>query len=85
MYMGHLELHLCNIHRSYVVIPVLKGQSDEGTFSQNGVLYLPHGKEAATKGHLSCRDTFFLRYRCALKTGFTVCRTEDLLYFIGIK
>ena len=34
--------------------------------------YLPHVKEPARKGHLSCRDTFSQIKRCRLKTDLTV-------------
>ena len=52
----------------YTVEPVLKGHSgertpcDEGSVSLNG--------PPATKGHLSCRDTFSRTLSCPLKTGF---------------
>ena len=41
------------------------------------VSYLPHFKEPAMKGHLSCSDTFSGKLRCPLKTGFTVYANES--------
>ena len=78
---GHLSLERTPFYQGKLLRghPFIKGNF------QKTVSHLPHIREAATKGHPSCRHTFTGILRCPLKTGFTVRQISQITMCFCLK